>query len=221
MDPKTSITLSQILHMPLSNDTHFLKIPSVWQLSEKFHFPKETLRADLEKILARVPFDDKNQINLTALNSNQQDPYLYNGSLYSHDTQSFEKKETDFSYFMDTFRDLIFFQIYQALKNSLPFELGRMRILKLAPRSCYSMHEDDGVRFHIALKTNSHAYLVFKNSGAYHIPADGSVYGSNTMLEHTAMNGGLEERIHLVLSTVWSPDAGETFSRNIDLQTFK
>ncbi len=186
-------------------------LPFIWPLTEKMSYPIDILLEDLEKALARTPFDEKNQISLTALDQDNQDPYKFAGSLYSYETATFKKMEAEFSYFIDQYRDLIFYKIYLELQRYLPFQLGRMRLLKLGPHSCYSMHHDDGLRFHLALKTNPQCFICFKEGGAFHIPADGKIYGSNTMLTHTAINGSLEDRVHLVVSTTWSLAEGQKY----------
>ena len=66
------------------------------------------------------------------------------------------------------------------------------------PRSCLSWHVDDEPRLHIPLITNPGAHLVIEDT-ANHLPADGSAYMANTVLHHTAFNGGDDPRIHLVV----------------------
>lgn len=178
-------------------------VPFVWPLPEVFRYPKENLSNDLELLLKRFPFDNSNQIMLTSDRSTNQNPYEYVGSLFCKLSNKYLRKEYEFKYFIEAFKDLIFYRIYQELSAVSPFQIGRVRLMKLNPKSCYSMHKDDGIRYHVPLKTNEQAFLLFKENGAFQIPADGRVYGTNTMLEHTAMNGGDEDRIHLVFSTTW------------------
>jgi hypothetical protein len=83
--------------------------------------------------------------------------------------------------------------------NSMPVTAVRARLMRLKPKSCYSIHVDRTARYHIALHTNQHARFIFtKNNQVHQIPADGNVYFANTVLEHTAINGGQDDRIHLV-----------------------
>lgn len=84
--------------------------------------------------------------------------------------------------------------------DSLPFVPVRARLMKLRPKSCYSIHVDRTARYHMAIHTNSHARFVFtQDNQVYQIPEDGHVYFTNTIHEHTALNGGMVDRVHLVL----------------------
>lgn len=83
--------------------------------------------------------------------------------------------------------------------KSMPVNAVRARLMRLSPKSCYSIHVDRTPRYHVALHTNPHARFIFtKENKVLQIPADGKVYFTNTILEHTAMNGGQEDRVHLV-----------------------
>jgi hypothetical protein len=83
--------------------------------------------------------------------------------------------------------------------QSLPCKLGRLRIMRLHIRRCMSVHQDTTMRIHLPLITNPQALMIFPDHAIIsHMPADGHVYLTNTLLPHTAMNGGLEERCHLV-----------------------
>lgn len=181
-------------------------------MGDAWTYPMETLSRDLHRLLERTPFNHQHQISLTGLNQQQQDPYLFTGSLYDYENSVFLKQEQEFTYFLDIYRDLLFYQIYQDLVAALPFPIGRMRLLKMLPKSCYSMHKDDGFRFHLALQTNPQCFLIFKDAGAFHIPGDGQIYGSNTLLDHSAMNGSFTDRIHLVVSTKWTEEAGQKYA---------
>lgn len=87
--------------------------------------------------------------------------------------------------------------------KSLPFKVYRARLLTMHPRSCYSIHVDDNPRLHIAIKTHRQARFIFTNPPVLrHIPADGHIWWVDTTQEHSAMNGSLEDRIHLVMCLV-------------------
>ncbi|MNL47437.1 hypothetical protein D3C87_1702270 [compost metagenome] len=77
-----------------------------------------------------------------------------------------------------------------------------MRLMKMPPRKCLSIHDDTGPRYHFAIQTNPHAYLFFpKQKLSFQIPADGYLYGMNAEEQHTAFNADLDaDRIHLVFS---------------------
>ena len=89
---------------------------------------------------------------------------------------------------------------FEHVLNSMPFKPVRTRIMNLAPKRCYSVHVDDSNRYHLALVTNYHARFIFtKEEKVYHIPADGNPYFVDTIKEHTAINGGNANRIHMVM----------------------
>jgi hypothetical protein len=84
---------------------------------------------------------------------------------------------------------------------SLPWKVYRTRIMTMEGRKCYSIHKDDNPRLHIALKTTNQARFIFtKPPEIIHIPADGHVWWVDTRNEHTAINGAIEPRVHLLMS---------------------
>ena|SRR5579859_2419185 len=85
----------------------------------------------------------------------------------------------------------------------LPFRACRARLMALTPRTCYSVHQDATMRYHIAISTSEHALFIFtERQKVVHIPADGNAYFVDTREHHTAMNGGRELRTHLVVGSV-------------------
>lgn len=104
-------------------------------------------------------------------------------------------KEGDFN----TLNDMLRETYLETVLSWLPYKIGRFRLMRMAPRSCYSVHRDASMRVHLPLITNNQAFLIFPNhSLVSHLPADGAVYLTNTTVMHTAMNGGLDYRFHLV-----------------------
>jgi hypothetical protein len=84
---------------------------------------------------------------------------------------------------------------------SFPFRVYRARLLGLAPRTCYSVHRDETARYHVAITTSEHALFIFvEQDRVLRVPADGHSYLVDTREEHTAMNGGRELRLHLVVA---------------------
>jgi len=77
------------------------------------------------------------------------------------------------------------------------YKLGRIRILKLHSRTALSYHRDPESRIHIPIITNPGALMVVDDE-AFHMKADGTAYYVDTTKYHTALNGGSEERVHLV-----------------------
>jgi len=82
-----------------------------------------------------------------------------------------------------------------------PFPVYRARLLALTPRTCYSVHRDATARYHVAITTSEHALFIFvEQDRVIRVPADGHGYFVDTREVHTAMNGGRDLRIHLVVA---------------------
>ena len=82
-------------------------------------------------------------------------------------------------------------------KLSEKYILGRVRLLLIEPRTSLSWHRDPEPRLHIPIMTNPGAHLCIGDT-LKHLPADGSVWFTDTRNYHTVFNGGEENRIHLV-----------------------
>ena len=93
------------------------------------------------------------------------------------------------------FTGTAFEDVFNALKER--FTLGRMRVLSKAIYSCNSWHRDPEPRVHIPLVTNPGSLFIV-NHHCTHLPADGSVYFTDTRGYHTALNGGPDPRVHIV-----------------------
>jgi hypothetical protein len=83
--------------------------------------------------------------------------------------------------------------------NSILSELKmyRTRMMRLIPGKCYNYHQDSTKRMHIPVYTNEDCFLIIDDV-VHRYPANGSNYEVNTLLKHTAVNAGREERIHIV-----------------------
>lgn len=79
--------------------------------------------------------------------------------------------------------------------------IGRVRVNLKAPFNCNSWHRDPEPRLHIPIVTNPGCLFVV-NHHCTHLPADGSVYFTDTRGYHTAMNGGDHARVHLVAAVL-------------------
>lgn len=112
-----------------------------------------------------------------------------------------KNNESDWMAFIPYLEGSYFHWIYR----NIPIAFGRMRIMKLSPKTCLSVHTDLSDRHHIAIKTNTNAYMFFEEADETRfvekIPADGFVYKTKTTVRHTVFNGSLtESRYHLVFS---------------------
>ena len=80
------------------------------------------------------------------------------------------------------------------------FVIGRMRVLSKGIYNCNSWHRDPEPRLHIPIVSNLGSLFVV-NHHVTHLPADGSVYFTDTRGYHTALNGGCR-RVHIVVAIV-------------------
>jgi hypothetical protein len=91
------------------------------------------------------------------------------------------------------------------LLKALPCRYGRIRLMRMSPKSCLSFHRDDTTRLHLAITTNPACYMIERQDDQgifYHIPADGSLYHMDTRKIHSAMNCSGLPRIHLVVANM-------------------
>ena len=103
--------------------------------------------------------------------------------------------ESQYTEFVKEFKGTYFELVYKWL--SAKYKLGRFRLLLLEPRTSLSWHRDPEPRLHIPIMTNPGAHLCIDDT-LKHLPADGSVWLTDTRNYHTVFNGGEENRIHLV-----------------------
>lgn len=108
--------------------------------------------------------------------------------------------ESSYNTFHYRMRDTALYNLYLSFMKVNP--LGRVRILRLNRGDKYRLHADHEMRFHLALDTNPHCFLMVQSGpgrclerpdptpldlqmdmtsqfGIYHIPADGYLYGLN------------------------------------------
>jgi hypothetical protein len=125
------------------------------------------------------------------------------GSLYDPVTNSFTSSETDFTEWTDV--EPYTKNIIEQFSTFVDSKFGRIRYMRLMPKTGLSVHADFEMRYHYALQTNKFAYFGEAvtdddlSAKCYHIPTDGSFYKVDTTREHFVYNGGWEPRIHLVI----------------------
>lgn len=147
-----------------------------------------------------------NQISLTHRPGAELPWYDANGSLYDKEKNQFIAKEHDFTEWnpIGSYTKTVIIK----LSEKYNLKLGRIRYMKLMPKTGLSIHPDAEPRYHLALRTSPKSlFLDCTKDGdivakGYHIPADGYFYKVDTTRDHTVFNGGWEPRVHLVLSDV-------------------
>lgn len=75
----------------------------------------------------------------------------------------------------------------------------RTRIMIMPPRQCYSIHADPSKRIHIPIVTNDQCYMIWPSANSCHQLITTRAYLTDTTRPHTFINGGLENRIHIVM----------------------
>ena len=129
------------------------------------------------------------------------------GRFYTRVDDSYEEvarddivDESEFTELNEAFKGTYFEYIHQQLTARYP--IGRVRILKKDIYNCNSWHRDPEPRLHIPIYTNPGALFIV-NHHCTHLPADGSVYFTDTRGYHTALNGGESSRVHLVAALAY------------------
>lgn len=103
-------------------------------------------------------------------------------------------KETDFNTLCSQFKNTLFEQVYNAINKK--YKIGRVRIMKSMSKTCLSWHTDNTKRLHFPMKTQEGCFMVIEDE-VFHLK-ENTWWVTNTVLPHTAFNGSLDDRIHLV-----------------------
>lgn len=106
-------------------------------------------------------------------------------------------KEKDFNVTCDMFKDTIFDEIIQKLKDK-NIHVTRGRFMYMLHKTCLTMHKDPAPRVHIPIYTNENCMMLF-NDKAVRLPF-GSAYYVDTTIPHTALNASKDPRVHLIFS---------------------
>ncbi len=149
------------------------------------------LRREIEGLIKRVPlaFERTRQLGLHSFPGSQ-DPW-YDGCRKQREIGNDE----DYTVLHPELRGSYIEEVF----DRLPFRAFRGRLMTLDPSICYSIHNDDTPRYHIAVITSPPARFVFVDlQRIIHIPADGRIYFVDTRQTHTAFNAGKEMRLHIV-----------------------
>ena len=145
---------------------------------------------DIQKILNELKLlpEYNKQIMLQGVNSKADHSYG-TGRLDDIDN-SVKEWEQDFKEFL--FPELEYVNFILKKLN-----MTRTRVMKMAPKTCYSYHQDPSKRVHIPLITNEKCFFVVADE-VIRLPADGNYYVLDTTKLHTFVNASFEDRIHIV-----------------------
>ncbi len=180
--------------------------PGIVKLDTQFDITK--LRAALQECLLRTQFKGDLAAGFGAFSLTRrpgvevETPNDLSGLFYTRVDDSYKEvqreevvDESAFTEFVPTFADTYFQTVWESLCEIAP--IGRMRVLSKGLYNCNSWHRDPEPRLHIPIISNPGSLFVV-NHHVTHLPADGSVYFTDTRGYHTAMNGGESNRVHIV-----------------------
>lgn len=185
---------------------NFVPGPGIQKLDLRFDIGK--LRAALTEALQRTAFKGDLDKGFGAFSLTRRPGVEVetandlSGRFYTRVDESYEEvaredivEEEAFSEFVPRFKGTYFEELHRELTKRFP--IGRMRVLSKGTYNCNSWHRDPEPRLHIPIVTNPGALFIV-NHHVTHLPADGSVYFTDTRGYHTALNGGESHRVHVV-----------------------
>ena len=120
-----------------------------------------------------------------------------------------EVDETLYTELHPLVRDTYVAEVVEIMRSVAP--IGRVRLLAKDPYNCNSWHRDPEPRLHIPIVA-SPGSLFIVNNHVTHLPADGSIYFTDTRGYHTALNGGPGSRLSLVAAIAVPPVPDTTTS---------
>ena len=186
---------------------HFVPGPGIQKLA--LSFDRALLKEALDECLSRSEFQGDQQdqgfsalpltqrLGQTEWTSNDLSGryWLRSDERYIEEPREDLVNEAQFSEFNPLFAGTYFEEVHKQLTARFP--IGRVRVLSKGLYNCNSWHRDPEPRLHIPVVTNPGSLFVV-NHHVTHLPADGSVYFTDTRAYHTALNGGDTHRVHIV-----------------------
>ncbi len=199
-------------HLPTDRVAEFVPCPGIIRLDLKFDIVK--LKEALEECLKREDMmggmQDKGFAALPLTQRPGQTEWTANDlsgrywlradDRYVEEPREDLVPEIDFSEFNPKFKGTYFEYVHEELAKRFP--IGRTRVLSKGLYNCNSWHRDPEPRLHIPVISNPGSLFVV-NHHVTHLPADGSVYFTDTRGYHTALNGGETRRVHVVAALAY------------------
>lgn len=148
----------------------------------------QQLSKEIRDIIDQHGFE-KNQIILQGLESGKDEWHIGVGAIEELEEQD-EKKYCYLN------RSLENTAIGSIIKK---YKAYRARIMLMSPRRCYSVHKDPTPRIHIPIVTNDQCWMIWPTQQFCMKLKPEFLYWTNTTKEHTFLNGGTEDRIHIVM----------------------
>jgi len=165
----------------------------------------EQMLTDFNTVLSVCPWPIGNQIGLRHRTGAIDHWTDGAGSLYDYESNTHNANESVFANWNPAAPEYLK-SIVATLLGSYQWGIGRVRYMRLLPKTGLTVHNDLEPRFHYVFDTNQYCYICDsqpKNHAiCYHLPADGNFYQVDTTRNHYVYNGGTTERIHLVICPV-------------------
>lgn len=167
----------------------------------------DVMTSRCQELIDSVGWGEKNQIGLTKRPSDHDNWFEAAGTLYDRQKKIYLGHEHEFTEFNSISTELITEISKVLVQENCKF--GRIRLLRLLPKTGLTVHRDLETRYHYVLSTNQRSYMCFNNidntdpdckAQCYHIPLDGQWYLCDTTATHWVYNGGDTDRIHLVIN---------------------
>ena len=190
----------------------FVAGPGITLLEEP-GFDIEQLQSALAEVLTRLDYDDTygewgfGVLPVTRRpGTGGRDPVDLSGRFWIRPDASYQEVARDqavdeaaYTELVPEFAGTYFEHVVDELRRI--GRIGRVRINLKQPFNTNSWHRDPEPRLHIPIHTNPGCLFVV-NHHCTHLPADGSVYFTDTRGYHTALNGGDTARVHLVAAVI-------------------
>ncbi|MDA7834279.1 hypothetical protein N9A25_00590 [bacterium] len=89
--------------------------------------------------------------------------------------------------------------VWDTILNSLPFEKGEARLIKLSPGNCYQSHSDIDDRLHLTISSDRSYLVDIQANKLYPTDSDANWYQLDAGRLHSAVNFGVTDRYQLVV----------------------
>lgn len=150
--------------------------------------------------IKQYPWPKENQLCFLNTSDVPPNPYQGIGNQFAVGYPISGRLDNEFTVFNPDLKGSIFEDIY----TNFPMPITRMRLMRIPPKRCYTIHSDGPkeIRYHLSIKTNEHAYFLYQDTlELMHVPRDGNFYQFDVERPHSAINfSATEERIHLVIN---------------------
>ena len=161
------------------------------------------LASCFQPFLEYEKFKESKQLAVTSKTGN--DLFDGVGSLYDFAKYEYVAKTSEYVTLNKEFVGSEVAKIYSLVRNHIfekfGFHVGRVRLMRLEPKTCYTYHKDpEEFRFHLPLQSNKNCFFVVDDT-VCRMEELLTLYKIKTNIIHTAVNASTELRDHLVFDT--------------------